>query len=85
MSTMQPGKDDLQVPAGTGMGKPHTDPGERDGGYCKDGKGQRDPRTRSEYAGSPATPHPLMIYAVTAPAEEKMRQAEEVPTARWIG
>lgn len=38
-----------------------------------------------EYGGSPATPHPVKIYAVTAPHDEKIRQAEDVPTARWIG
>jgi len=38
-----------------------------------------------EYGGSPATPHPVRIYAVTAPHEEKIRQADDVPTARWMG
>ena len=45
--------------------------------------------SRSTYpianGGSPATPWPVIIYAITAPHEEKIRQADDVPTARWIG
>ena len=34
-----------------------------------------------EWDGRPVTPNPLIIYAATAPAEEKIRHADEVPTA----